>query len=53
VALGTALEAAILVGVTLYHPDGERRSLEAGRLADRLALLPSAIRPARPVDDDF
>ena len=52
VALGTALEAATLVGVALFDEDPERRALEAGRVADRLALLPKAVR--RPtIDDDF
>ena len=53
VALGTAFEAATLVGVALFHEDPERRALEAGRVADRLALLPSAIRPRATIDDDF
>jgi transcriptional regulator with XRE-family HTH domain len=52
VALGTALEAAVLVGVPLFGPDPERRALESERVASRLALLPSAVRP-KPVDDDF
>jgi hypothetical protein len=52
VALGTALEAASLVGVTLYESD-ERRTLENRRIGETLALLPSAARPLRRVDDDF
>jgi transcriptional regulator with XRE-family HTH domain len=52
VALGTALEAAVLVGVALFHPDDDRRRLESSRVRDHLALLPRTVRP-RPVDDDF
>jgi len=53
VALGTALEAAVLVGVTLFHPDPLRRGLEVERVADRLALLPTSVRKRQLVDDDF
>ena len=53
VALGTALEAAVLVGVTLFHDDAARRAAEAGRYVDKLALLPGTVRLRRPpVDDD-
>jgi ribosome-binding protein aMBF1 (putative translation factor) len=52
VALGTALEAANLVGVALYA-DPERRTAELRRVEDNLALLPMAARPDRRVDDDF
>jgi transcriptional regulator with XRE-family HTH domain len=52
VALGTAFEAAALLGVPLFHEDATRRSLEAGRVADRLAVLPKIVR-TRAVDDDF
>jgi len=52
VALGTALEAAALVGVTLFHGDPARRSLEAEVVQARLALLPASVR-RRVVDDDF
>jgi transcriptional regulator with XRE-family HTH domain len=52
VALGTAFEAAAVLGVPLFHEDATRRSVEAGRLADRLAVLPKAVR-APAVDDDF
>ena len=33
VALGTAFEAATLLGVTLFHADPERRRIEAGRVS--------------------
>ena len=52
VALGTALEAAGLVGVALYE-DPTRRTLESRRVAEAVALLPAAARPRRRVDDDF
>lgn len=52
VALGTALEAASLVGVVLYE-DPARRSLEARRVAETLALLPASVRPTAEPDDDF
>lgn len=49
VALGTALEAAALVGVVLFHADPTRRGLEV----ERLTLL-GRTRPPRPaIDDDF
>lgn len=53
VAVGTVFEAATVVGVALFDPDPRRRSLEADRVNDRLALLPRLVRPAVPVDDDF
>lgn len=53
VGLGVALEAAAVVGVPLFHDDASRRSLEAARTADRLALLPDFVRKPLKVDDDF
>ncbi len=53
VGLGVAFEAASILGVPLFHADAERRRLEADRLADRLALLPQAVRRPSEVDDDF
>jgi transcriptional regulator with XRE-family HTH domain len=52
VALGTAFEAAVLLGVTLFHPDPDRRRLEAARLDDMLSLLPASVRVTQR-DDDF
>ncbi len=52
VALGTAFEAAALVGVTLFDDDPARRALEAQHVAARLAVLPAAVRSGA-VDDDF
>ncbi len=52
VALGTAFEAAALVGVALFDDDPARRVLEAQHVAARLAVLPAAVRSGA-VDDDF
>ena len=52
VALGTAFEAAALVGVALFHEDPTRRALEAEIIQARLAVLPASVR-ARHVDDEF
>ena len=52
VALGTAFEAAVLVGVALFHDDHARRGLESDYLRARLAVLPAAVRRT-PIDDDF
>jgi len=54
VAIGLVFEVAALVGVVMF--DDERSSLSAhiARTADKLALLPSAVRKRRrPVDDEF
>jgi transcriptional regulator with XRE-family HTH domain len=53
VGLGVAFEAAALAGVPLFDENGSRRSLEAGRVEDRLAVLPQLVRKPRVVDDDF
>lgn len=53
VRLGIAFEAAALVGVPLFDEDSSRRVLEAGRVEDRLAVLPQRIRRPSEVDDDF
>ena len=52
VRLGTAFEAAVLVGVPLYD-DPQRRALEVERVASRLAVLPAAVRRRVSLDDDF
>ena len=52
VAIGTAFEAAVLVGVALFHDDAARLALEGDALAARLALLPAVVRPLT-IDDDF
>ena len=52
VRLGSAFEAAAIVGVSLLAPDPATRDLVRGALSDRLAVLPSRVR--RPeIDDDF
>jgi transcriptional regulator with XRE-family HTH domain len=53
VALGLAFEAAAVLGVPLFHEDPSRRKLEAGRVDDRLAVLPALVRKPVEVDDDF
>ncbi len=52
VSLGTAFEAAALVGVPLFHHDPALRSAEGEVVRSRLAVLPASVR-ARDVDDDF
>lgn len=55
VALGTAFEAAALVGVALVADPSDLPTVRA-RLADRLAVLPQRVRASDrsgEVDDDF
>ena len=52
VALGIALEAAVITGVPLFGDDYDRRRLAARRVDDQLALLPKAVREAA-VSDAF
>lgn len=52
VALGTALEAAVIVGLPLFAEDPALRRLEARRVQERLALMPRPRKKA-PIDDDF
>lgn len=52
VGLGLAFEAAVVVGVPLFHPDPDRRAGELRTVLGHLALLPQRTRPRR-VDDDF
>lgn len=49
VALGTALEVAVLVGVPLFSVDAAGLGDLADRIEDRLALLPARVIP---IDDD-
>lgn len=54
VALGTALEAATLVGIRLFDADPSELGRIAAHERDRLALLPDRVRlPQREPDDDF
>lgn len=52
VAVGTVFEAAVLVGVPLFHESPDRLRVEATRARDWLALLPERVR-SKAVDDDF
>jgi transcriptional regulator with XRE-family HTH domain len=54
VRLGTAFEAASLVGVPLFHADRSQLTLDLDRTRARSALLPERIRPRREdVQDEF
>lgn len=53
VRLGLAFEAAVLVGVALFHEDPAVRRMEAARSAERLELLPRRVRRPADFDDDF
>ena len=53
VGLGTAFEAAALLGVPLFGDDPDRRRIEAQRLEDRLAVLPRRVRRPVKVSNDF
>lgn len=53
VAVGTMLEAATLVGVPLFDVDDRGRERYLAHKRSELALLPSAARRRRVVDDDF
>lgn len=53
VSVGTAFEAASVLGLSFFSPDPERRALEAARIADRLAILPARSRRPLRIDDDF
>lgn len=54
VTLGTAFEAATLLGIPLFGVEGPELSVLAKRGRDTLALLPSRVyRSREPADDDF
>lgn len=55
VALGTMLEVAVLVGVPLFGVQADDLADLAGRVEDRLALLPRRVTPIgdEGLDDDF
>lgn len=54
VALGTALEAATMLGVPLFGVEGPELAALARRGREVLALLPRRVyHPRTPVDDDF
>lgn len=51
VALGTALDCAVLVGVTLFYEDERRLAAEAER--GRAALLGKRVRSTAPAEVDL
>ncbi len=51
VALGTALDCAALVGVTLFYDDEQRLATEAERA--RATLIGKRVRPRTPEDVDL
>ncbi len=52
--LGATLEVAAIVGVTLFDPELAGLEARSRETADRLALLPKAVRKrATEVKDDF
>jgi transcriptional regulator with XRE-family HTH domain len=51
VALGTALDCAALVGVTLFYEDEQRLATEAERA--RATLIGRRVRPRTPEDVDL
>ncbi len=54
VALGTAFEVALLVGVPLFGVDPRSLPQLLARSKEQLALLPQRVRePKGPVKDDF
>ena len=54
VAVGLVFEAATVVGVPLFVPGATTLAPHLGRIDDKLALMPKAIRTARrPVYNDF
>lgn len=53
VRLGTAFEAAALLGVPLFAAEPDRLSAEKRRVQERLVLLPQRARRPTKVDDAF
>jgi transcriptional regulator with XRE-family HTH domain len=54
VALGTALDVAVLVGVPLFYEERSRLAEEAARSRDRAALLPQRVRRRmEDLDNEF
>ena len=53
VEIGLVLETAFLLGVPIFGEEGVSDA-DVGRIRDRLALLPQAIRTrGKEIDDDF
>jgi transcriptional regulator with XRE-family HTH domain len=54
VEIGLVFEAATLAGVGLFAPEAATLAPQLERVADKIALLPHAIRrPRQEVKDDF
>ncbi len=53
VSLGTAFDAATLVGVPLFYTDGSRLADEAARLRRPTLLLRAVRHPRRELDNEF
>lgn len=53
VAAGTLFEAAVIVGVPLFGASDDERARYGQLKRAELALLPTAARVPRAVDDDF
>jgi transcriptional regulator with XRE-family HTH domain len=54
VGLGSAFEAAALVGVPLFYDDRSRLTMDLDRVRSRSALLPQRVRTGHErVKDDF
>ncbi|GAB95439.1 transcriptional regulator with XRE-family HTH domain [Kineosphaera limosa] len=53
VAIGTAFEAAVLVGVDLFDVPPDSLSEHVENQRNRLALLPARVRTTVAFDDDF
>lgn len=52
--IGSAFEAAYVVGISLFDMGPNRLSSELKRTEERLTLLPKSIRQTKPViNDDF
>jgi transcriptional regulator with XRE-family HTH domain len=52
-AIGSAFEAAAIVGVPLFEPEPSRLASQLTRAEEKLALMPSRVRPRRVVPDGF
>ncbi len=53
VAMGTAFEAARLVGVSLFGDDATSRDRLLTERRNELSLLPKAVRPSKEASYDF
>lgn len=53
VAIGSAFDLAVLVGVSLFFEDEARLAAETSRAREHVALLPRRVRPSAEPDYDF